>query len=220
LSVPATTISLSGISANLYQYICLNSSGTPALVGVSASSFQAASGQVDNLINTNATTLGQPIACLAGIKISSIAGVISAIYDVRTYTTSIKTYGTDANSGDGYLGEAITNSSTGAVQATTSTTSPVLGVIVAYTGTYSTTGAANVIYTISGPTWIVAVSGTIGDYIRPQATAGVVSGAVSATLSGYDELGITLSTYNSTCSTQAFNGNNCNESIFTNLDIQ
>ena len=96
-------------TASSYQDLCLNSSGTPALLG--SSSTTQGSQSFNNLTTTNATTYGQPLLCLAVIGVGSSSHV-SSIDDVRTFTTTEKTYATITTALNGYLG-AIVSPSTG-----------------------------------------------------------------------------------------------------------
>ncbi len=220
VSVPATLISIAGVAASSYQDICLNSSGVPALLG--SSSTTAGSETFNNLTTTNGTSYGQPNLCLATIVTTAVAGTLSKIYDLRTFTTTTKTYATMATAIDGYLGAAVTPSGTaGLVVWATSATGIVQGVVVASNGTNGVTGSPNLIIATAGPQWVYASSETaINDFIVPTTTGGVTAATATTGLFGYDMLGVALNTYATGCTVQTFGAADCNYSLFTNLNIQ
>lgn len=211
-----TNVPIGTIAANNFEDICLDSSGVPAVAGsVSATDGLQASGNLDN---TNATTLGQPLLCLATIKAGS-ANALGRIYDIRTFTTTTKTYGTVASATQ-ILGGVIMVSTAGLVKLPTATTSPILGVIVAATGAAGTAGTPNIMYATAGPQWIKASGLTQGDFIVP-ATTGYTTASVTTGADGYDQLGIAqAATFATACSVATFaSTSNCQESDFTNLNI-
>jgi hypothetical protein len=215
VSVPQTTIALT-ITANDYVNICLNASGTPTLMGGSATpdGTQTAA----NLVNTNATTLSDPILCLATIKATGTANNISVIYDTRTFTTTQKTYGTMASATE-VLGGLVGPAAGGEVVATTATTGAVLGVVVATTNTAGTAGKPNIIYATQGPEWIKATGGTVNDIMNPTATSSYASGAATTGLDAYDDVGLDMSTFETSCAAATYGVTDCQASDFTNLNI-
>jgi hypothetical protein len=218
VSVPGTLISLSGVAASSWQNICLNASGVPALLGSSATTVNTQS--FNTLTTTNASTYGQPLLCLATIATTAATGTLSKIYDLRTFTTTQKTYATDTTANNGYLGAVVSPSATaGAVVAATSATGLVQGVVVASTGGAGVLGTPNLIIATSGPQWVFASSGTINDIIIPGTVAGVATGATVTAQTNYDSLGIVLNTYATSCAAQTFGATDCNFADFTYLNI-
>lgn len=220
VSVSAQSVSISSLTAGYYTDLCLNSSGTPALLS-SAGASTMAGATFNNLTTTNATTMGQPLLCLAMIKGGGSTGTVGAIYDARTFTTTTKTYATDTTSSDAFLGAVVSPSSGDLVASANSATGIVQGVVVAYTGSAASgAGAPNVILAVAGPQWVVASSGTADDFVVPSTTSGVATGATTSGADAYDMLGVNLSTYATSCSAQTYGLTDCNASDFVYLNIQ
>jgi fibronectin-binding autotransporter adhesin len=218
INVAATAISISGLAASSFQNICLDSSGVPALLGTSSTTQAKAS--FNNLSPVSATTLGQPLLCLATVETTATAGTLAAIFDARTFTNTTKTYISSTGANAIVLGGLVMVTSGGNLTASSNTTSPDVGVAVAYTGAApGTTGATNAIIATAGPQWIDASAGTIADFIGPTTTPGIAKGAIASGSSTYDLVGVTLTAWESTCNTQLYNSTNCNESLYTILDI-
>ena len=217
VSVAAQAVSLSGVAANSYDNLCLNSSGTPALVG--GTSTTLGSETVNNLSTTSATSMGQPLLCLATILTGS-ASTLSKIYDIRTFTTTTKTYATMTTAADTYLGAVVTPSATsGEVVWATSATGLVQGVIVASTGTAGSLGAPNIMIATAGPQWVFASAGTLNNYVEPSGTTGIANTTATAG-TVYDILGLALNTYGTSCAAQTYGATDCQYSLFTYLNIQ
>jgi len=178
-------------TTNLWENICLNSSGVPTQM--SGSTTTDGPQTLGNLTTTNATTLGQPLLCLATLKGNGTANTLAFIYDVRTFTTTTKTYAT-ITSATQILGGIVQQSTTaGIVSAVSSATATnILGVIVAGTGA-SSANAPNIIIATAGPQWVKAVSGTT---IATSATDNTHT-LIPSTTAGYVNSGTTLATDNS-----------------------
>jgi hypothetical protein len=214
VNVAAATISLSGIASASYQNICLNSSGVPGLVGTAATSMAAT--PFNNLSSSSTTTLGQPLLCLATVETGS-ASTLAAIYDTRTFTNTQKTY---ISTPTGViLGGLVEVYTTGALAYSISAGYPIAGIAVAYTGSSSSSGATNAIIATSGPQWVTSQSGTLQDFLSPTANAGIAKGNVTSGSALYQIAGIVMTPYESSCTTQQYNSSNCNESIYTILNI-
>jgi hypothetical protein len=222
VSVPATIVSLSGVAASSYQLICLNSSGTPALFG---SSGTTAGTQSENTLTiTNGTTYGQPTLCLADIETNAAnAGTLLKIFDVRTFTTTTKTYATMTTAADAVIGTTVgpaLAASAGTVIWPTSTTGQLQGVIVASNGAAGTNGTPNIMIATAGPQWTLAQSGTVDDYIIPSAGTAFDTGVTTTAPTAYNTLGIDLATYATSCTAQTFGATDCQYSDFTYITIQ
>jgi hypothetical protein len=213
--------------ASTYQNVCFTAAGAPALLGSSSTTWTSES--TGNLTTTNATTYGQPNLCLATLETGSTSGNMSGgkIYDIRTFTTTLKTYATIATAANGYLGALVSPAAGGLVVYTpgTSLTSLVSGVVVANSGAAGSAGAPNLIIATEGPQWMVAASGGSLDFITPSATGATQAGMGVATAQtgadAYDDVGINLNTsYATGCSTAAYGTSDCNYSDFAYMTIQ
>jgi hypothetical protein len=223
VSVPATLIALNGVAANSWQDICLNSSGVPALLG--SSSTTAGAQTFNNLTTSSATTYGQPLLCLGTVATTAVAGTLSKIYDLRTFTNTTKTYATITTAADGYLGAVMTPlaGTSGLDVWATSATGIVQGVVVASNGAVGSAGTPNIMIATAGPQWIYASSGTLNDFIVPTIATtpgGVAAGTAVAGVDAYDMLGVELNTYATSCAAQTFGVTDCQYSLFTYLTIQ
>ena len=223
VSVAALAVTVQ-TGASTYQNICLNSSGVPALEGTSSTTKNSES--FNNLTTTNATTDGQPLLCLATVETGTTSGSMNGghIYDLRTFTTTTKTFATDITIRDAYLGAVMTPSATsGEVVAATSATGLVQGVVVASNGAAGALGAPNIMIAISGPQWIFASTGTVNDNAIPSTVAGVATGATATALANNDNLGLVLNTYATSCATgtvvHTYGASDCNYSDFVYLNI-
>jgi len=222
VSVPTTTIPLTGIAINSYDDICLNANGIPALLG--GASTTNGSQTFNTLTITNGTTYGQPLLCLATILTSGTVGNISKIYDARTFTNTTKTYATIATAANGYLGATVTPSGTaGLVVWSTSATGIVQGVVVASTGAAGTNGTPNIMIATSGPQWVFGLSSAanvLNDFIIPTTTGGADGGTTTTGADAYDMVGVEQNTYPTSCAAQTFGLTDCQYSLFTYLNIQ
>ena len=226
VSVPATQIILGPsplMAASSWQDICLNSSGVPALLG--SSSTTAGAQTFNNLTTSSATTYGQPLLCLGTVATTAVAGTLSKIYDLRTFTNTDKTYATITTAADGYLGAVMTPlaGTSGLDVWATSATGIVQGVVVAANGAVGSAGTPNIMIATAGPQWIYASSGTLNDFIVPTVATtpgGVAAGTAVAGLDAYDMLGVELNTYATSCAAQTFGVTDCQYSLFTDLTIQ
>ncbi len=204
----------------IYENICLNSSGVPTQM--SGSNANDGAETLGNLSASSATTLGQPLLCLATLKGNGTANTLSTIYDVRTFTNTTKTYAT-LNSATQALGGLVTQSTAGLVtQPTTASAIDEVGVLVAGTGSASS-GAPNVIIATAGPQWIKATgtSAADGNVLSNGATAtpGYSETGTLAT-TAWANVGVGQVTIGTSCSTDTFNAlTDCQDSQFTTLDI-
>jgi hypothetical protein len=221
VSVPNTNVPIGTVAANDYENICLggaNGNTPTAKGGVSATDgLQTAA----NLTNTNATTLSAPVLCLATIKASATANQVGIIYDIRTFSTTVKTYGTLASATQ-VLGGLVGTGTAGLIANDTAATSNVVGVLVAGTGATAAAGTLNVLYATIGPQWIKNTGTAIqDDFIIPTTTAGYASATTATAATAYDQVGVNQAgTFGATCTAATFGATDCQQSVFTDLDIQ
>ena len=206
VTVPLTTLSTTGITASRYTNICLNSSGTPVIMDTTGTATDAASVKP-------AWSVNNPLLCLATLQISTTAGNITngKIYDVRTFTTTDKTFAT-SNTALG-LGFAVIQSTANLVTTTTTAaTANIRGVVVAYSGATSTT-TANVIIATNGPQWVKATgTSTVAQWVQTSGTAGYTQTTGTAFTTTFANLGVATRTIDTTCTSNA----TCQYSQFLN----
>jgi hypothetical protein len=142
------------------------------------------------------------------------SSTITNIYDTRVFTTSTKTFGVDDTATG--LGWMVKESSVvGEVAPTTSATDgPIVGVVVAYSGTVSTT-TPNVIIATDGPVFVKATgTSSVAGAVIPTTTTGYSGTGTNATV--YGDLGVAQLTIDTTCSALT----NCQYSQLVNVDIR
>jgi hypothetical protein len=215
--VTAGTVAVNG-TASVYQNLCLTGANSqPALFGTANAS--------ETTVGLFPTfTVGSPILCLAEIKTATTAGKVADIYDTRAYTTDTKTFATIATTTLA-LGSMVTiGAAIGEYTPTAATTSPLAGVVVAYSGTLSTT-LPNAVMVTAGPIAIKNnATGTLGQIIEYGALAGGVGYSTTiadpaTTAQPYMYAGVALNAYSGVaagCTVSTV----CNGSTFTNLTIR
>lgn len=181
--IPSTTISTAALAANAYANVCLTGANNqPALGAGNATETSAA---------VPTFSANNPILCLATVRASAVAGNVGFIWDVRTFTNTSKTFATvDSVASPGYL---VIQTTTNNVLRTTATGSfgPSAGVIVATTGTTSTT-AINAIIANDGSQYVKVLSGgtaTAGAVVQTTTTAGYARTSATYTTS-YSSFGL------------------------------
>ena len=216
---PSPTVSNTAL---FYQNLCFNSSGALAWLGTGSTTFGSESD--NNLTTTSSTTYGQPLLCLATVETGSTAGQMlgGRIDDIRTFTTTLKTYATVATVSTVFIGAIIGPSTTAGLDTVDATaTSAVDGVVIATNGTNGIAGTPNVVIANNGPQWIIASAGTVGptEFVTPSTTSGQAGVTTTAT-TAYNMIGIDLNTPASGCSGPTYGANDCNFSDFVYMDIQ
>lgn len=195
--VPSTTLSTASIAASNFVNICLTGAGNQPALGT-ASATETSAG----LPTWNANN---PVLCIATLQMSITAGTITGgkIYDIRTFTTSQKTFAT-LNTAMA-LGTAAVQTSTANILGAPSAAGVgfVRGIIVAYSGSISST-AANVILATDGPKWVKATgTSTVAQYAQVGATNGYISSVITLPTAGYATLGSDTRTIDTTCTSSA-----------------
>jgi hypothetical protein len=184
------TGSLTLTSGN-FVHVCLT--GTNNQPAFSASGAEAA--------DMPTFSVNNPILCLADIKAG--AAVLSNIYDLRTFTTTTKSFAT-LNATTGILGGLVAQSATaGVVSLTGAATAGVRGVIVSTAGSGATNNVINMIIAIRGTQYVKATgTSAVNSFVQGVATAGYTgTAAISAT--GYANLGVAQRTIDTTCAAAA-----------------
>ena len=210
--VAAGTATVSS-STSVFQNLCLNTSGVPVLVGT-------ANAQEHTAGLFPAFSINNPLLCLATIKTGTTANRVQAIYDTRVYTTSTKSPATISTAATTFgLGAMVkSNGTIGQYTQTAAVTDQISGVVVAYSGTTSTT-TPNAIIVTAGPVAVKATAGTVGQIIRYGSAGGyglTVAPATTA-VNPYVNAGIALNAFSGVaagCSASTV----CNGSLFTNLN--
>lgn len=163
----------------------------------------------------NDQVVRSPILCLASIQGDpTVAGKIDNIYDVRTFTSSLKeavTVGTAVE-----LGMITDANTTGAMAPAASASQKLYGLVVATNGSTST-GKPNAIVTTVGAGWVKAVGGTAGQFVKTSTTSG--HGDTTSAIpnnSFYYSVGNTRTSYSTAC-TQA---SDCSGSLYVNFIVR
>jgi hypothetical protein len=206
------------MATSAWSHICFNASGVPT---ASASGTATA--------NLPAFSANAPILCLADVQNSTgSVNTIGKIYDVRTFTTTQKTYVTNQTTLAG-LGEIVsvataTPVANGVTQVpATLNTAHLRGVVVAQSSATSTTAVTTIIAT-SGSQWVkyIAAAGTLNAALGPQTTTGVagfagINSTATGTMAIYSVLGQQLKlSDNATCNAST----NCQMSVPTDIRIR
>jgi hypothetical protein len=192
--VPSTVLSTVGIASTAYTNVCLDgANGAPALSGTASTTETSAS--------RPAWSANNPILCLATLQIGATAGNITngKIYDIRTFTTTQKTYATSNTAVN--VGFAVVQAGANLIGTAVTAVGNVRGVVVAYSGTPGTT-TANVILATAGPQWVKAVgTSTAAQDVTLTTTAGYTASVVNATtaVAYYNMLGVATRTIDTGC---------------------
>ncbi|HSX37171.1 MAG TPA: hypothetical protein VLG13_03625 [Patescibacteria group bacterium] len=195
--VQSTSFSSLTGTVGQFRHICLN--GTDNQPALSAAGTETA-----NLPTWSVTA---PVLCLADIKFGGTNTMASGgLYDLRTYTTTNKTF-TTVNAAVPY-GTMIIGTGTAGQHAQSSATLGLpAGVVVASSGV-AQTAAINVIYAYSGPTSVKATAGSLNAKVQTTTTAGYAITGTSTTLG--QVAGFSQNAWSNTCTSAA----NCQSSLF------
>jgi hypothetical protein len=194
-NVTAPNVSL---AASNYANICLNGTDNQPKFN--------AGNATENLAGLPTWSANNPVLCLATVQASATAGNVGKIYDVRTFTTTQKTFVTF--NALAALGTVIVQSTTTSNQMTGPTTGlgtagAVRGVLVLEDSAGASSTTVNAIIATAGPQW-VKWNGTTGSYVGAQyvmsnGTNGYVSSSATAATAVYNNLGVVTRTVDSTC---------------------
>ncbi|HXY17804.1 MAG TPA: hypothetical protein VEH48_00045, partial [Candidatus Nitrosopolaris sp.] len=208
-----TSITTTG---SAYQNLCIFTAGSGPSFGTASTTWTSAT--------VPSFSPGSPAVCLATIKEISGGSGIGVIYDTRVFTDSTKAFvslSTAVSPGfavklNGTIGQSV---------PTAATTDPFYGVVAIWSGTTQTTAINGVVVT-HGPIYVTASAGSVGAYVKPTATSGVVNTSALVTTAQtdipYTYLGLAQSPYNAPgtqCSTTA-NADTCRGSILVDVNIR
>ena len=208
VKVASATLTITTTTTNPWQHLCL--SGTDNQPALSAVAATAAA-------NLPTFTITAPILCLADINNSGVSNtVIAALYDTRTFTTTIKEYAT-ASVAALPIGSLVDSSSgSTAVIASVAASKRLYGTIVASNGSTSGT-TPNIIVATLGPVYIKAIAGTAGDFMKASATSGFVDTITAIPNNSFFYTGgAARSAFATTCTTAA----TCKSSIYVNFTVR
>lgn len=205
----ATTDNTNLTTTNRWGHVCLTGANDqPAFTSTSG-----ALAATSNMPNFNPT---QPILCLASVQgTSTTAGRIDNIYDVRTFTTSLKEAVNTSTAVElGMIADA--SGTNGALVPSSASSQKMYGLVVATDGSTSS-GAPNAIVTTVGSGWIKAIAGTAGQFVRSSSTSGYgdTIGSIPNN-SFYYSAGNTRSSYSTTCTAAS----NCSGSLYVNFIVR
>ncbi|HXY17822.1 MAG TPA: carbohydrate binding domain-containing protein [Candidatus Nitrosopolaris sp.] len=203
------------LTSGHWEHVCL--SGTAGAVTITDSTSETA-----NLGTVSFPSATAPILCLADITVNGTA--ITAIYDVRTFTTTTKEF-VNVITTAAPLGTIVQQTTTpGSVTkaAATANLASLKGVIVASAGT-TTANTINAIIATNGPAYVKSSAGTVQAFVTEGATTAgyaITTTTQTSTIKDqnqYSVLGVAESTRSTTCSTTA---DDCRTSLLVNLSIQ
>lgn len=205
----ATSNNISLTTTERWGHICLTGTNDQPAFTTSAGLASATSGMPTFSINA-------PILCLASVQgESTTAGRIDNIYDVRTFTSTLKE--AVASSTAVELGMITDASGTnGAMIPAVSGSKKLYGLVVATDGSTSTTTPNTIVNTI-GPGWVKAIAGTSGDFVKTSSTNGYGDTISSIpNNSFYYSAGNARTSYSTTCTAAS----NCSGSLYVNYIVR
>jgi len=160
--------------------------------------------------------IAAPQLCLASIK--GTATTIDDLYDVRTFTSTIKEAVNLTTAAD--LGMLVDAASGGLVPTATCTTGTcsgkLYGVVVASDGSTSST-TPNAIVASVGPAYIKATAGTAGQFVKSGPTAGYAETVTAIPNNAfYYSPGNTRTSWSTTCTSAS----NCMGSLYVSFIVR
>ena len=165
--IPSTVLSTSTVTASAFTNVCLSGTGNQPVL-LTANTTETSAG-------VPTFSAGNPVVCLATVKMTTTTGTVGNIWDTRTFTNTVKEFITlNAVNSPGYVAIGTATNNTATVTATAAS-GPIRGVIIATTGTASTTVVDA----------IIAVNGLQYTKIPASGTATVNALAQTAGINGY-----------------------------------
>jgi hypothetical protein len=168
----------------------------------------------------NSTTSNQivtsPVLCLADvIGSATTSGNIANIYDVRTFTSTLKEAVNVSTAVElGMITDA--GGTNGAMIPAVSASQKLYGLVVVTDGGTSS-GVPNAIVSTVGPGWVKANAGTAGQFTKTSTTNGYANTIASIpNNSFYYSAGNTRTNFSSTCSAAS----NCSGSLYVNFIVR
>ena len=208
----ATTDNTNLSTTNRWGHVCLTGTGDqPA--------FTNTAGQAAATSAMPTFSVSAPILCLADVQGSSTsAGTIDNIYDVRTFTSTIKEAVNTTTASE--LGQLVDAGATGLVPAATCTTGTcsgkLYGVVVVTDGSTSSTSPNSIVASV-GPAYVKATAGTAGQFIKSGPTAGYGETVTAIPNNAfYYSPGNTRTSWSTTCTSAS----NCLGSLYVNFIVR
>jgi hypothetical protein len=204
-------------TTNIWTHLCLDSAGALTLTAAATT----ATANLATIYPSSTFSISAPQLCLASIKGSATAGQggnIDDIYDVRTFTSTIKEAVNTTTAAD--LGMLVDSGSGGLVPAATCTTGTcsgkLYGVVVAGDGSTSSS-TPNAIVAAVGPAYVKVTAGNAGEFIKSGPTSGY--GATVTAIPNnafYYSPGNARTGWSTTCTA----ANNCAGSLYVNFIVR
>lgn len=205
-------------ATNTWAHICLNpNTGQPSFY-----SHADGTGSTSALEELPAFSVTNPILCLADVRTSTATvGAISAIYDVRTFTSTMKEA---VNSGEAVeLGMMTDTNVNGSMKPAEAASKKLYGAVVATDGATSA-GAPNSIVATVGPSWVKAIAGSPGAFVITSTTPGYARTNTSIPNNSFyysagntrTGFGLASTATTNICSTAA----NCAGSLYVNFVVR
>lgn len=222
VQIAATTLNTNSSTAphtnltttNRWGHICISpATGQPAFTSTSGLA-SATAGMPNSTVDQQ--IVKAPVLCLADVLGSnSTGGQIASLYDVRTFTTTIKE-AVNASTAVA-LGMLVdSNGTNGAMVPAVANSKKMYGLVVATDGNTSP-NTPNVIVASVGPGWVKAIAGTAGDFTKTSSTNGYADTVSSIpNNSFYYSGGNTRTNYSTTCSAAS----NCSSSLYVNFIVR
>jgi hypothetical protein len=188
----ATNQTVTGLTTGTFSHLCISTTtGQPTFTTASTT-------ETANLPTFSANN---PVLCLADIK-GSAASTISNIYDTRTFTNTVKEFGTSSVAAP--IGTLTAQTATANQLAPTTSVGQnyIRGVVVASNGAAATT-SINVIIATSGVGWVKSTGTSSAEgLVTAMATAGYTSTVTTVPATApavYNVLGIAQRTISTSC---------------------
>lgn len=213
-----SNLSLSSASlttTNIWTHLCLDSSGSLTLTAAAST----ATANLTSIYPSSTYDISKPQLCLADIKGStSSAGVIDDIYDVRTFTSTIKEAVNFTTAAE--LGMMADSSTSGLIPGATCTSGTcsgkLYGIVVSSDGSTSSSTPNGIVATV-GPAYVKMTAGNSGEFIHDGPTTGYgVTVASVPNNAFYYSAGNARTAWSTTCTTAA----NCQASVYVNMLVR
>ncbi len=217
VNVAATTLSTNSATTNNINLTTTNRWGHICLTGANGQpAFTTTTGQVSATSGMPTYSSSAPVLCLADVQGELVtAGKIDDIFDVRTFTSSLKEAVNVSTAVE--LGMIVDAGGTnGAMVPAVASSQKLYGLVVATDGSTSS-GTPNAIVTTVGSGWVKATAGTAGQFVKTSLTNGY--GNTTAAIpnnSFYYSVGNTRTAYSTTCTSAS----NCSGSLYVNFIVR
>ncbi len=205
-------LSITMDATNVWAHVCLD----PTTGKARWSSHLDGTGAATANAELPAFSAAKPILCLADVQWSNTSSAIDNLYDVRTFSSTLKEAVITSSAVE--LGMLVDAGTTGAMQPGASASQKLYGlVLVADSANPTSAGAPNAIVGTTGPGWVKAIAGTAGQFIRSSTTAGYGRTIIAIpNNSFYFSAGNTRTNYSTACTTTS----DCAGSLYVNFNVR